>query len=231
MHDSANTRQPVRRPYGVPRCVSRMLGGSMGLSMLLWVNWATTIYELKTTHFVTEGDIFRAPHPLGSTFVILSIFLVLLWVLNRGSERAIISFNIIFDVIFYFYLLSIIIFLIMSIFVSVSNLGTVLFFLLFLPFGFYLRSIRKNCRWLDLTSSPEEWELPAALNHRERVLAARGIELPPRVGGSSREKVSAEVLRATGWNGPADAGFIVLLIVAFVIIAVILIFLGAALSA
>jgi Ca2+/Na+ antiporter len=203
----------------------------MGLSMLLWVNWATTIYELKTTHFVTEGDIFRAPHPLGSTFVILSIFLVLLWVLNRGSERAIISFNIIFDVIFYFYLLSIIIFLIMSIFVSVSNLGTVLFFLLFLPFGFYLRSIRKNCRWLDLTSSPEEWELPAALNHRERVLAARGIELPPRVGGSSREKVSAEVLRATGWNGPADAGFIVLLIVAFVIIAVILIFLGAALSA
>jgi hypothetical protein len=166
--------RPLRRPVGAPRCATNVLGGIAGMVMWLWGVSAMTIYEDTLVGFETRSGLLGSIHLLDATLA-LGLFMGLIGnILNRGYVWAIRLVNILYSICYYTYFISIFLLLMSVIFVRLENFNDLITLVILWPLVVWTRRSQKNCRWMDLTSSPEEWELPYYAKYRDRVLAARG---------------------------------------------------------
>jgi hypothetical protein len=149
--------RPLRRPVGGARCASNVLGGILMIAMMLWAVWPMTIYEDTLVGFETRSGLLGSVHLLDMTLVIGLLFGILGNILNRGYVWAIRLVNILYSICYYTYFISIFLLLISMIVIRLGNFNDLITLVILLPFVIWTRRSQKNCRWMDLTSSPEAW--------------------------------------------------------------------------
>lgn len=160
----------MNRPKGWPMCAGRATGIVFMIFLFVGLEWLG-IYTSLFVNFVNRPDFFSGSIPYDIFIAVIFAYAVAIPI-NSGKLFGIYLFNFLYKFAFFVFYSTIAIAILLVFFDPHFEVADLSYFLaapliaIFFP---YLRRLKRNCRWLDLNSRPEEWELPYLARDRARL--------------------------------------------------------------